>query len=157
MSERIQIFIDGSNFYHLALEKLGIRDTQFDYDGFASFLASNRTISEMGKRLYIGTVKEQQGDQRSAFAMSRQMAFFSHLKSSHWEIKTSALKMRTEELVVDERVIEHKKLIKAGIRKIRFERLREKGIDVKLATDLITAANQMVFVRGKKIKKVGKF
>ncbi|MDR3558413.1 MAG: Type 1 glutamine amidotransferase-like domain-containing protein [Candidatus Pacebacteria bacterium] len=140
MSERIQIFIDGSNFYHLALEKLGIRDTQFDYDGFASFLASGRTISEMGKRLYVGTVKEQEGDGKSVFAMSRQMAFFSHLKSSHWEIKTSALKMRTEELVVDERVTEHKKLIKAGIRKIRFERLREKGIDVKLATDLITAA-----------------
>lgn len=140
MTERIQIFIDGSNFYHLALAKIGLKDGQFDYDAFASFLANGRAISNMGKRLYVGTVREQEGNKNSVFAMSKQMAFFSYLKSNHWEIKMSTLKSRLEELVIDSRVIDFKKLLKAGIRKIRFERLREKGIDVKLATDLITAA-----------------
>ncbi len=94
----------------------------------------------MGKRLYAGTVKEKVGDQRSVFAMSRQTSLFSNLKSNHWEIKTSTLKSRTEELVIDSRVIDYKKILKTGIKKIQFQRLREKGIDVKLATDLITAA-----------------
>lgn len=140
MSERVQIFIDGSNFYHLALEKLGLRDVQFDYDEFATFLANGRTISDMGKRFYVGTVREQEGNSKSVFAMSRQTSFFSHLKSRNWEIKTSALKIRNEELVIDSRVTDFKKILKAGIQRIQFQRLREKGIDVKLATDLITAA-----------------
>lgn len=140
MTERIQIFIDGSNFYHLALAKIGLKDGQFDYDAFTSFLANRRTISNMGKRLYVGTVREQEGNRNSVFAMSKQMAFFSCLKSNHWEIKTSTMKSRIEELVIDSRVVDFKRLLKAGIRKIQFERLREKGIDVKLATDLITAA-----------------
>jgi|GEM_PF-182620 peptidase E/uncharacterized LabA/DUF88 family protein len=140
MPERVQIFIDGSNFYHLTLKKLGLQEGQFDFDAFASFLANGRTISDMGKRLYAGTVKEKVGDQRSVFAMSRQTSLFSNLKSNHWEIKTSTLKSRTEELVIDSRVIDYKKILKTGIKKIQFQRLREKGIDVKLATDLITAA-----------------
>ena len=140
MAERVQIFIDGSNFYHLALGKLGLRDGQFDYNAFALFLANGRQISNMGKRMYVGTVREQKDNQKSVFAMSKQMAFFSQLKSDHWEIKTSALKVRTEELVIDDRVTDFKKILKAGIKKIQFQRLREKGIDVKLATDLITAA-----------------
>ena len=72
MSERVQIFIDGSNFYHLALKKLGLRDVQFDYDAFASFLAGDRAISNMGKRLYVGSVREREGNPKSVFAMSRQ-------------------------------------------------------------------------------------
>ena len=90
--------------------------------------------------MYVGTVREQKDNQKSVFAMSKQMAFFSQLKSDHWEIKTSALKVRTEETVIDDRVTDFKKILKAGIKKIQFQRLREKGIDVKLATDLITAA-----------------
>ncbi len=82
MTERIQIFIDGGNFYHLALMKIGLKDGQFDYDAFASFLANGRTISNKGKRLYIGTVREQEGNKNSVFAMSKQMAFFSYLKRS---------------------------------------------------------------------------
>jgi len=37
-------------------------------------------------------------------------------------------------------VVDYQELQKAGIKKIRYERLREKGIDVKLATDLIVGA-----------------
>ena len=140
MAERVQIFIDGSNFYYLTLKKLGLQESQFDFDAFASFLANGRIISDMGKRLYVGTVKERVGDPRSVFAMSRQTSLFSHLKSNHWEVKTSILKSRVEELLINSRVINYKKILKAGIKKIQFKRLREKGIDVKLATDLITAA-----------------
>lgn len=138
--KRVSILIDGSNFYHLVLKKLDIDETQFDYEKFAAFLANNRVISDMGKRFYTGTVPEKEGDMRSKKAMSRQTSSFTRLKGNRWEIKTSKLKRRTEEILIDSRVVDHKNLLKLGINKIKIERLREKGIDVKLATDLIVGA-----------------
>lgn len=138
--ERVCIFIDAGNFYHLVLKKLGIQEVNFNFEKFATLLADGRTITDMGKRLYIGTVREKEGDERSKRAMSRQTSLFTALKNFKWEIKTSKLKVRLEELIIDSRVADYQKIRKAGIDKIRFERLREKGIDVKLATDLIVGA-----------------
>ena len=138
--ERVSIYIDGGNFYHLALKKLGIEEMDFNFEGFTNFLANSRIISDMGKRFYIGTVREKEGDQRSKEAMSKQTSLFTILKKNHWEIKTSKLKTRIEEINIDERVSDYEKIRKLGIKTITFERLREKGIDVKLATDLIVGA-----------------
>ncbi len=138
--ERVSIYIDGGNFYHLALKKLGIEEMDFNFEGFTNFLANSRIISDMGKRFYIGTVREKEGDQRSKEAMSKQTSLFTILKKNHWEIKTSKLKTRIEEINIDERVSDYEKIRKLGIKRITFERLREKGIDVKLATDLIVGA-----------------
>jgi len=139
-TERVNIFIDGGNFYHLALKKLGSSESNFDFEKFAIFLANDRKIAEMGKRFYIGTIAERMGDQRSKEAMSKQTALFTRLKNSHWEVKTSKLRKRLEEIKIDDRVVDYKKLLQKGIKEIRYERLREKGIDVKLATDLIVGA-----------------
>jgi len=138
--ERVSILIDGSNFYHLVLKRLGIKEAQFDFDKFAIFLANGRLISVMGKRFYIGTIREKEGDIKTKEAMAKQTSFFAMLKNSHWEIKTSKLKTRKEEIIIDDRVVGYEKLLKLGIKRIEFERLREKGIDVKLATDLIVGA-----------------
>lgn len=138
--ERVSLFIDGANFYHLVLKKLGIEEAQFDFDGFADFLVNGRTISEMGRRFYTGTVPEKEGDARTKEAMSKQTSLFTNLKKTHWEIKTSKLKRRIEEIPIDGRVADFKNLRKLGVSKITFERFREKGIDVKLATDLIVGA-----------------
>ena len=94
----------------------------------------------MGKRYYTGTVSEKIGDKRSKEAMSKQTSLFTRLSDSHWEIKTSKLRKRLEEIKIDERVVDYKEILKRGIEKIQYERLREKGIDVKLATDLIVGA-----------------
>lgn len=138
--ERIHIFIDAGNFYHIALKKMGIQELDFDFEKFVIFLASGRKIVDMGKRFYVGTVREREGDARSKVAMSRQTSLFTQLKKFDWQIKTSKLKRRLEELIIDSRVLDYKKFHKVGIEKIQFERLREKGIDVKLATDLIVGA-----------------
>jgi uncharacterized LabA/DUF88 family protein len=139
--EKICIHIDGGNFYHLALKKLGLSEKDFDFDKFAQFLAGEkRTIAEMGKRYYVGTVREKEGDERSKRAMAMQTSLFAKLKVSKWEIKTSKLRTRVEEIFIDQRVQDYKKLQKLGIKSIKIERLREKGIDVKLATDLIVGA-----------------
>lgn len=138
--ERVSIFIDAGNFYHLALKKIGAQELYFDFEQFALFLANSRSISDFGKRFYVGTVREKEGDKRSKQAMARQTSVFTFLKKNNWEIKTSKLKLREEELIIDSRVSDYKKILKIGIKKVRFERLREKGIDVKLATDLIVGA-----------------
>jgi uncharacterized LabA/DUF88 family protein len=139
-NKRVSIHIDGGNFYHLVLKKLNLNETDFDFEKFANFLANGRIISEMGKRFYIGTVREKEGDVRSKEAMSKQTSLFAFLKKHNWEIKTSKLKKRIEKIAIDDRVNDYKKLLKLGIKEITTERFREKGIDVKLATDLIVGA-----------------
>jgi len=139
--EKICIYIDAGNFYHLVLKKLGFGEKDFDFDKFASFLTGEkRTIQEMGKRYYVGTVREKEGDSKSKFAMAAQTSLFARLKNVKWEIKTSKLRTRVEEIAIDQRVQDYKKIQNLGIKSIKIERLREKGIDVKLATDLIVGA-----------------
>lgn len=137
---KVSIYIDGSNFYHLVLKKLGLDETRFDFEKFAIFLANDSIISDMGKRFYIGAVREKEGDIRTKNAMSKQTSLFTSLKNNKWEIRTSKLQKRTEKIIIDSRVANYKKLLKLGIKEITIERLREKGIDIKLATDLIVGA-----------------
>lgn len=139
-NKRVSIYIDGGNFYYLVLKKLNLNELQFDFDKFAAFLANSRTVSDMGKRFYTGTVREREGDPKSKEAMSKQTSLFTTLTTNQWQIKTSKLRVRKEEILIDSRVEDYKKFQKLGIAKIKFERLREKGIDVKLATDLIVGA-----------------
>lgn len=138
--ERVSIYIDGGNFYHLVLKKLGLKGGDFDFDSFATFLANGRVISEMCKRYYVGTVREKEGDAKSKEAMSLQTALFSRLISTKWEVKTSKLRERHEKLIIDKRVDGYEKMWKVGIREINFTRQREKGIDVKIVTDLFIGA-----------------
>lgn len=138
--ERVQIFIDGGNFHYLALKPLNARELDFSFEDFAVFLSNNRMISDGGKRYYIGTVREREGNPRSKEAMSLQTQLFAMLKRYKWQIKTSKLRTRTEQVIIDERVVGYQELRKKGVRVVEFERTREKGIDVKLATDLIVGA-----------------
>ncbi|MEN9557783.1 MAG: hypothetical protein RL141_152 [Candidatus Parcubacteria bacterium] len=136
----VQLFIDGGNFHHLALKPLGIRELDFDFEAFAAFLADGRAISEKGKRYYIGTVREKEGDEHRKKMMARQTTLFNILKKTAWEIKTSKLRERTERIPIDERVSDHERFMSHGISEVVYQRFREKGIDVKIATDLVAAA-----------------
>ncbi|MFH1620469.1 MAG: NYN domain-containing protein [Patescibacteria group bacterium] len=136
----VQIFIDGGNLHHLALKPLGIQTMDFDFDAFANFLADGRTIAEMGKRYYIGTVREKEGDERSKRAMANQVRLFTELKKTAWQIKTSKLRERTERISIDSRVTGYQAIQKKGITEIVYQTYREKGIDVKIATDLVAAS-----------------
>lgn len=137
---RVQIFIDGGNFHHLALKPLGIQAIEFDFDAFAKFLADERDVSDMGKRYYIGTVREKEGDERSKRVMARQTQLFNMLKKTAWQIKTSKLRERTERIIIDGRIADYQKIRSKGITEIVYPTFREKGIDVKIATDLVAAA-----------------
>jgi len=138
--EKVCFFIDGANFYHLVIKKLGVQEINFNFDNFVKFLAGDRKIIRRGKRFYVGTVREKVGDERSKKAMAKQIRFLTKLSSDKWEIKTSKLRKREEKIIMDERVVNYKKILKKGIKSIAFERTREKGIDVKIATDLIVGS-----------------
>ncbi len=138
--EKVSILIDGGNFHHLVIKKLGIQEADFVFDDFVNFLADGREIIDAGKRFYVGTVREVEGDRRSKEAMAKQTSFFTNLKSSGWEIKTSKLRTRTEKIKIDARIVDYQLILKKGIEEITIKRKREKGIDVKIATDLIAGA-----------------
>lgn len=138
--EKVNIYIDAGNFHHLVLKKLGIQEAQFDFEKFAGFLANGRKVPEFGKRFYIGTVREVEGSERSKEAMSKQTSLFAILKENKWEIKTSKLRTRLEKIIIDNRVIDFQSLLNKGVLEIRYLKLREKGIDVKIATDLVVGA-----------------
>jgi len=138
--ERTCIYIDGGNFYHLVIKKLNIEENSFDFTAFADLLIDGRPTSENCKRFYKGTIREKEWDPRSKELMSKQTKLFTTLKKAGWDIKTSKLRTRIEELVIDTRVVEYEKLKKIGVEKIHTEKMREKGIDVKIATDLLVGA-----------------
>jgi len=134
------IYIDAGNFYHLALKRVNIKETAFDFNKFIEFLSDERDITKEGKRFYVGTVRQRQNDHESDHAIKNQTKLFTELSKSEWVIKTSKLRTRREKLIIDNRVEDFEKFQKQGITEIKFERSREKGIDVKIATDLIAGA-----------------
>lgn len=136
--EKVQIFIDGGNFFHLVLKKLDIEEDKFLFDDFVKFLANNREV--VGKRYYIGTVREKEGDKKSIEKMSKQTKLFTVLKNNGWDVKTSKLRTRTERIKIDDRVSNYQELKRKKVYEIELTTMREKGIDVKLATDLIVGA-----------------
>lgn len=73
--------------------------------------------------------------------MENQTKLFGGLiKHGNWAIKTSKLRTRVERLKIDDRVTNYKEIIKKGITEIEHKRSREKGIDVKLAVDLMAGS-----------------
>ena len=137
---RVSVYVDGANFYLLALKPLGISDADFNYEDFIFVLADGREIAPHGKRFYIGTVPEKEGDLKSKKAVSRQTSLFTRFRDGKWEIRTSIHKKKIETISVDDRVFDWKNLLQKGVNSFTFEKYREKGIDVKLATDLIVGA-----------------
>lgn len=139
--ERVSIFIDSGNFYHIVLKKLEKREGDFDFEKFANFLANGREIIKDGKRFYVGTVRENKDGHENKTAMINQTKLFSELiNAGNWSIKTSKLRTRNEKIIIDDRVKDYRNILKKGIAEIEYQRSREKGIDVKIAVDLIAGA-----------------
>lgn len=136
--ERVCIFIDSGNFYSLVLKKLGVQSVDFNFEKFVKYLAGERIIIKDGKRFYTGTVRN---GRESKNAISNQNTLFDNLiNAGNWSIKTSKLRTRKEKIIIDERVDDYQNLLNKGIKEIFYTRQREKGIDVKIATDIIVGA-----------------
>lgn len=116
-TERVAVFIDGSNLYHKLKDKeidFG-NTTKFNFRKFANWLALDRDIVYCG--YYVGAVKADAGDARAQNLRKNQQKLFSHLcsKEQSFEIKRGFM-------------MKH-----GGV-------FHEKGVDVHMATDLLVGS-----------------
>jgi len=110
---RVSVYIDGSNLYH-KLKSLDISNTtNFNYKGLCEYLARNRNIISL--RYYTGAVKAKAGDSQSQQLRRRQQKLFSNLQNQGFEISRGYIMKNNETY-------------------------HEKGVDVKIAIDILIGA-----------------
>lgn len=107
-NDRVMVFIDGSNLYHVLTQSCGRHDLQFDK--FAMKLANGRDL----KRIYYYNIR-QESDTNPNMGVEQQKFLDSMYDTPYVEIRLGIWKQRGDIMV-------------------------EKGVDVMLATDLITHA-----------------
>ncbi len=122
IKQRVAVFIDGSNLYH-KLKDLNLKNsTYFQYGKLAQFLVRNDIL--VTKRYYIGVVRAKGGDEKAKQLQRNQMKLFNHLGSKQEGF-----------------VVERGYLMKSdGV-------FHEKGVDVKIAVDLLVGAYEDTYDR----------
>lgn len=118
--EKVIILLDGSNFYHRLKEpEINIKNLlSFDYRKFAEYLTRGRKL--VGAKYFIGGVREDINDLKTKTLMINQHKLFSHLKNQNWKILLGYL------LKID-------------------KRYHEKGVDVKIATEMLIGAYENLY------------
>lgn len=119
--EKVLIIFDGSNFYHILKDKqVGIQRTlDYNYRGLAEWLANGRSVVAI--KYYVGIARFSQRDpERSQRLVSNQQKLFAVLDKQHIELIRGYL-MEND-----------------GI-------FHEKGVDVRIAVDLIIGAYENTF------------
>lgn len=113
--KRIAVYIDGSNFYHKLKDlKLG-NLSKFDFRGLSEWLSLDREI--ISCRYYIGKIRAEEDNKKGQELRKNQQRLFSHLESEKQDF-----------------------VVKAGYMMKNGGVYHEKGVDVKLAVDLLIGA-----------------
>jgi uncharacterized LabA/DUF88 family protein len=107
-NDRVMVFIDGSNLYHVLSQSCGRHDLQFDK--FAYKLANGRQL----QRIYYYNIR-QESETNPNMGAEQQKFFDSMYDTPYVELRLGIWKQRGDIMV-------------------------EKGVDVMLATDLVTHA-----------------
>ncbi len=112
--ERVAIYIDGSNTYN-KLKSFGLPEEgkRFDFSAFVSHVAGDREL--VSKRYYVGIVRNHDNSEKGELLARKQQQFLEILRSTGFEIKPGKIMYDSD-------------------------RIREKGVDVKLAVDLVIGA-----------------
>ncbi len=117
MSEKVAVFIDGGNLYRLLKEHGILPGKRFDYSAFVNFLLRGRALSS--KTYYVGIVRNHDGTTQSQKMVEGQQKFLTNLAGQGFNIERGRI------------VYDHK--------------IREKGVDVKIAVDLVVGAMEHQF------------
>ena len=112
MAEKVTIFIDGGNLYKRLKERGVLPGKRFNYAKLIDFLLRGRSLSS--KRYYVGAVRNYDQTARSQEMVEAQQKFLSALELQGFLIERGRI------------VYDHK--------------IREKGVDVKIAIDLVIGA-----------------
>jgi uncharacterized LabA/DUF88 family protein len=113
--EKVAVYIDGSNFYHYLKDKeISLqKGIKFDFKAFVEFLVGERNC--VSKRYYTGIFRNIDNSPKSIELVKEQQKFLSRIENDGFIIKRGRI-------LYDD------------------EKPREKGTDVKIATDLIIGA-----------------
>ncbi|KKS42096.1 hypothetical protein A3E04_02850 [Candidatus Kuenenbacteria bacterium RIFCSPHIGHO2_12_FULL_42_14] len=118
--KRLAVFIDGSNFY-FKLKSLEIKNlSRFNFRGLIDWLARDREIVSAG--YYVGVVRAKPNDERGQKLRRAQRDLFNFLNS------------RAQRITV------HR-----GYLMKNDNAFHEKGVDVKIATDLLVGAYENLY------------
>ncbi|OGZ32631.1 MAG: hypothetical protein A2V69_00925 [Candidatus Portnoybacteria bacterium RBG_13_40_8] len=114
--ERVAIYIDGSNFYNYLKDKeiSFPKGVKFDFSAFVKFLLNEREC--VSKRYYVGIFRNIDGSRKSEELVRGQQKFLSRIENDGFTIKRGRIMRHTD------------------------KDYKEKGTDVKIATDLIIGA-----------------
>ena len=116
--QRVIIIIDGSNFY-FKLKSLRIKNTsQFNYHGFINWLKANRQL--ISCTYYIGVIKARTNDIIGQRLRLQQRKVFNHL-------------------------LKHGVKIEKGFLMKSAGSFHEKGVDVKMAVDMLVGAYENIY------------
>lgn len=112
-NEKVVFFIDGSNLYH-KLKDLQITNTSdFNYEGLCQKLARDREI--VSRCYYVGAIRAKENDAKGQDLRANQLNLFNNLQKQGFSIEKGNF------------------LFNGG-------KYHEKGVDVKLAVDLLVGA-----------------
>lgn len=113
--EKVAVYIDGNNFYKYLKDKEVnlLKGVKFSFSKFVDFLVGDREC--VSKRYYVGIARNLDGTTKSKAIVQGQQRFLAKIENEGFRIKRG-------------RVMYDK------------GRIREKGIDVKIAVDLIVGA-----------------
>lgn len=114
------IFIDGSNFY-FKMKSLGIKNLRkYDYRHLCEELSGKRKIISIG--YYVGVVRALQNDEKGQKLRINQIRLFNHLRSPKQKV-----------------------MVHRGYLMKNDGVYHEKGVDVKIATDLLVGAYENLY------------
>ncbi len=118
--EKVAIYIDGSNFYKYLKDKeiSFSKGTKFDFGKFVDSLVKDRDL--ISKRYYVGIARNFDNSKKNKRIVSGQQKFLSKIEKEDFVIKRGRL------------------MYDKG-------KIREKGTDVKIATDLIIGAADDIY------------
>lgn len=115
---RCLVFFDGSNVYN-RLKELGIVSTSlYDFHGLAEYLVGDGKL--VSCNYFVGVVRARQDDARGQELRHKQQKLFNHLLSQNF-------------------IIERGYLLETN------GRYHEKGVDVKMAVDLLVGAYENAY------------
>jgi len=122
MKKRVFVAVDGSNLYHrLKEERVDLHNLlNFDYTGLAKFLAGKGKLA--CKCYYVGLVRAKPGNKKALKMMANQHRLLTRLKKEGWYLFYGYL-------------------LKTG------RKYHEKGVDVKIAVDIVTGAYEDLYDR----------
>lgn len=120
MPERAVILVDGSNFYHRLRELHLAHLLTFDYAAFGKFLAGKARLLQ--STYYIGVVRAKLDDQKGRQLMANQQKLFTSIRKQGWNIALGDM-LQTDGTY------------------------HEKGVDVRMAVDLVAGAYEDLYDR----------